>query len=320
MATLSLVSKDVSHAEFIWRNGKILPWNEALVHVRSVGHASVSAVFEGIKAYWSSAEAQLYVFRLREHMQRMLDSIKITRLKTDFSLEDLVTGVLDILRANQARRDTYIRPWNFIQGTVYEQIAPADSPTEMIIDIWPFQSSMLTERGCRVCVSTWTRISDNVSPPRVKAFSNYHNSRFAAMEAKRNNYDWPLILNEHQKVTEGPGACVALVRNGTVITPGVSSGIMESITRDTILHLLRNELKVPVIERDVDRTELYVCDELFFMGTGWEVLPILEVDGLTVRDGKMGPITKAIDRAYHEVVRGQTDRYKDWLTPVWPYK
>jgi len=318
MAILSLVSHDVSHADFIWRNGEILPWNEALVHVRSVGHASVSSVFEGIKAYWNAQRQQLYVFRLREHMQRMLDSIRIARLQTNVSLEELITGTADILRANQARRDTYIRPWNFIQGIVYEQIAPADAPTEMIIDVWPFQSSMLSERGCRVCVSSWTRISDNVSPPRVKAFSNYHNSRLAAMEAKRNGYDWPLILNEHQKVTEGPGACVALVRNGVVITPGVTSGIMESLTRDTILQLLRQELGIPVIERDVDRTELYVADELFFMGTGWEVLPILEVDGLPVKDARMGPIAKAIDSAYHDIVRGFNERFRGWLTPVWP--
>jgi branched-chain amino acid aminotransferase len=313
----SLVSKDAKGAEFIWRNGEIIPWQEALVHVRSVGHASVSSVFEGIKAYWNAEESQLFVFRLSEHIQRLLHSIKIVRLHNRFSIQDLIKGAVDILRSNQTRQDTYIRPWCFIEGIVYEQIAPADSPTEMIIDTWPFQSAMLGERGCRVCLSSWVRISDNVLPPRVKAFSNYHNSRFAAMEAVSNGYDWPLILNERQKVTEGPGACVALVRNGTVITPNIASGLMESITRDTAIRLLSEKLNVEVIEREVDRTELYIADELFFIGTGWEVLPILEIDKLAVNDGRMGPVTKALDRAYHDVVRGVDKTYMDWLSPVW---
>ncbi|MEW5724176.1 MAG: branched-chain-amino-acid transaminase [Thermodesulfobacteriota bacterium] len=317
MTTVSLVSPEAAQADFLWRNGEIIPWAEALVHVRAVGHASVSAVFEGLKAYWNEPQRQLYVFRLPEHMQRLLDSLKIVRLQTDFSLEDLGAGALALLRANQVRQDTYMRPWSFIKGLVYEQIAPAGSPTETIIETWPFKSNMLAERGCRVCVSSWTRISDNVSPPRVKAFANYHNSRLAAMEAKSRNYDWPIILSDRRKVTEGPGACVGLVRNGRMITPGVTSGIMESITRDTVIRLLQNDLKVPVVEREVDRTELYVADELFFMGTGWEILPILEVDGLPVGNGRMGPITKALDRAYHDLVRGLTQSYGDWLTPVW---
>ena len=314
--TSSLVSEDAGHPEFLWRNGEIVPWADAVVPVRSVGHASVSSIFEGIKAYWNDEKEQLFVFRLEEHMQRFLDSTRISRLETPYSLEDLVQGAIDILKANNLREDTYIRPWNFIAGIVYEQIAPAGSPTETVIDTWPFKSMMRNERGCRVCISSWTRISDNVSPPRVKAFSNYHNSRLASIEATANGYDWPIILNEHQKVTEGPGACIGLVRDGVLITPDVSSGIMESITRDTILHLMQEELNIPVNERAVDRTELYVADEIFYMGTGWEVLPILEVDGLSVRDGKMGPITKSIDRLYHNVVRGMIDKYMQWHTVV----
>lgn len=317
MKVAALVTRDVKHAEYIWRDGEILPWGDALVHVRSVGHASVSSVFEGIKAYWNAEKEQVYVFRLREHMQRLLDSIKIVRLKNSFSLDELVAGALEVLRANRMRQDTYIRPWAFIKGIVYEQIAPADSPAEVVMDIWPFRSAMLTEHGCRACVSSWVRIRDNVMPPRVKAFSNYHNGRLGAIEAAANGYDWPLFLNDAGKVTEGPGACVAMVRNGAVITPGISSGLLESVTRDTVIHLLREKLGLPVIERDVDRTELYIADELFFMGTGWEVLPILEVDRLPVGNGKQGPITKAIDRAYHDLVRGLTGDHPEWLTPVW---
>jgi branched-chain amino acid aminotransferase len=318
MQVASLVSQDVRHAEHIWRNGQIIPWTDAMVHVRAAGHSTVPAVFEGIKAYWSAGHGQLYVFRLREHMQRLLDSIKVVRLRNNWSLDDLVGGTIDTLRANQVRQDMYIRPWAFIEGIVYEQIAPANAPAEVVIDIWPFRSAMLTERGCRVCISSWTRISDNVMPPRVKAFSNYHNSRLGAIEATANGYDWPLFLNDRGKVTEGPGACVALVRHGTLITPDISSGLLESITRATILQLVGEWLGIPVVEREVERTELYLADELFYMGTGWEVLPILDVDGLPVGNGQMGPITKAIDRAYHDLVRGIDPGHEEWRTPVWP--
>jgi len=317
MVLSSLACEQAPDAAFLWRNGEIIPWGEALVHVRAVGHASVSAVFEGIKAYWNSDDGQLYVFRLREHLKRLVDSLKIARLSTCFSVDDLVQATLELLRANQARQDTYIRPWSFIKGIVYEQIAPAGAPTETVIETWPFRSQMLQERGCRVCVTSWTRIGDNVMPPRVKAFSNYHNSRLAAMEAVASGYDWPVFLNDQYKVAEGPGACVALVRNGAVITPEISSGLLESITRDTLLSLLRDRLGLPVFEREVERTELYLADELFFMGTGWEVLPILNVDGLPVGSGTMGPITQDLDRAYHDLVRGMDGSYPKWRTPVW---
>jgi branched-chain amino acid aminotransferase len=315
--TTSLVGKEDGRAQYIWRNGDIVPWEEATIHVRSVGHASVSSVFEGVKAYWNDHDKQLYVFRLREHVRRLLESLKIVRLKTDLSLADLVQGVIDILRANEVRTDTYVRPWTFIRGIVYEQIAPANVPTETIIDTWPFSTTMLTERGCNVCVSSWTRITDNVMPPRVKAFSNYHNSRMAAMEATQNGYDWPLILNERSKLTEGPGACVAIVRDGKVVTPAISSGLMESITRATAIQLFQEALHTPVSEREIDRTELYICDEAFFVGTGWEVLPILSVDGLPVGDGKMGSITKNLDQVYHDIVRGIDSQHAEWRTPVW---
>jgi branched-chain amino acid aminotransferase len=166
-------------------------------------------------------------------------------------------------------------------------------------------------------VSSWRRIEDDVLPPRVKAFSNYHNSRLAAIEATANGYDRTLLLNGRGKVTEGPGSCVALVRHGAVITPSLTSGVLESITRASLLRLLPEALDIPMLEREVDRTELYVADELFYMGTGWEVLPIYEVDRIRVGEGRMGPVTAAIDRAYHDVVYGIDRRYREWLTPVW---
>jgi branched-chain amino acid aminotransferase len=313
----SLVSSTDEHADVLWRNGELVPWASATVHATAAGHASVSAVFEGIKAYWSERDDELYVFRLPDHVERLQASVKITRLAFDWSTESIKRGVCDVLRANNARRDTYVRPWNFVSGVVREQIAPAGSATELLIDTWPFASRMGTERGCRACVSSWACISDTSSPPRVKAFANYHNARLGVIEAKEGGHDWPIFLNQAGKVTEGPGACVGVVRDGTLITPSLTSGVLESITRDTVLRLAAERLGLEVSKREVDRTELLLADELFYMGTGWEILPILGIDGLPVADGRMGTVTTALDRLYHDCVRGRLTPYRDWLTPVW---
>ena len=305
-------------ASYIWRNGEIIPWEDALIHINSVGHASVAGIFEGIKAYWNESEKQLYVFRLHEHMIRFLNSIKMVRYGFDYSLEDLNKAVLDLIRANEYRTDMYLRPYVFQKGIVRELLqAQPGKPTELVIDSWPFRSYIDMDQALHVCVSSWTRISDNVFPPRLKCFSNYHNGRLAAMEATVSGYDWAILLDGCGKVTEGPGACLALVRNGQVILPTVTNGILESITRDTIIRLLKDVLKIPFIEREVDRTELYLADELFFIGTGWEIMPAVSVDRLNVGDGKTGPITKAIADIYKKIARAQDPRFPEWRTPVW---
>ena len=161
------------------------------------------------------------------------------------------------------------------------------------------------------------RIADNVMPPRLKAFSNYHNGRLAAMESQSGGYDWPILLDSTGKVTEGPGACLLMVRDGKVIAPPITSGILESVTRDTVKILVEEVLKIPFIERVVDRTELYLADEVFFVGTGWEIKPVASVDRIIVNDGKVGKITSQIQDLYRKVVMGEDSRYMKWLTPVY---
>lgn len=316
MDTSILHAPDAEHPRYLWRNGQVVSWADSTAHVTSVGHASVSSVFEGIKAYWSPRHEELFVFRLRDHMVRMMESLKIVRLGTEYSVDEMVDAVLALLRANQTRRDTYIRPWVFARGVIREQMVPPDAPTEFVIDTWPFNSKMLTERGCRACISSWTRISDNSMPPRAKVFSNYHNGRLGIVEATVKGFDWPIFLNDRFKVTEGPGACLALVRGGRLVTPTVSSGLLDSVTRATILTLAQ-ELEIPAVEREVDRTELYIADEMFYLGTGWEILPVVEVDGTRIGDGRMGPMTRRIEQAYHDLVRGATAAHEDWRAPVW---
>lgn len=302
--------------QYLWRSGEIVPWDSATIHVSSIGHASVSSVFEGIKAYWNAEEEELFVFRLAEHIDRFLDSIKLVRLRNRLSGDEIVQAVLDLLRANETRADVYIRPWVYATGLVREMMMPPDNDAELVIDTWWFNSRMLTERSCRALITSWARIDESCMPPRIKAFSNYHNGRMGIIEARTRGADWPIFLNRNYKVTEGPASCVGMIKRDQFITPPLTSGILDSITRRTFLDLIPEALGIPVVERDIDRTELYLADELFFLGTGWEVLPIVEVDGMPIGSGAMGDYTRELDRAYHDVVRGTTDRHPEWRSAV----
>lgn len=305
-------------ADYLWMGGGLVPWDQALVHVNLLGHATVSSVYEGIKAYWNADASQLFVFRLDDHLRRFMESIKMARLNCQYSVDDLREATVTLIRANEAREDFYVTPLIYKTGVLrWYSFPDLDNTTDVVIDMWPFTSQMTTERSVNTCVSSWTRLSDNSSPNRIKCVSNYHNGRAASIEAALNGYDTAVMLNDRKEVSEGPGACIFIVRGGRVITPSITSDILESITRDSILRVCREVLGMPTEERAVDRTELYIADEVFFCGTGREVLPVASVDRLPVGDGKVGPVTKAIDRAYHDIVRGLDTRYDEWRTPVW---
>lgn len=316
----SLASATLDHPPWLWRNGDLVPWERATVHVNAVGHASIAAVFEGIKAYRAADGDRLLAFRLEDHLARLLDSARICRLALPYGVPELTGAVVGLLRANGYRQDAYIRPWAFPSGVIREQMVPAQAACDVVIDTWPFRSGLTSggtgrDVGCRAAVSSWQRIGAATMPPRAKAFSNYHNGRLAMMEARENGHDWPIMLNERHQVAEGPGACIALVRGGVVVTPSLSSGVLESITRDTALTLL-GELGVPVEEREVDRSELYLADEVFFMGTAWEILPVGFVDGLRVGGGGTGPVTGALAAAYSRLVRGESGCHPEWFTEI----
>lgn len=305
-------------AAYIWRNGEIVPWESATIHVNSVGHASVAGIFEGIKAYWNDQDEELYVFRLTEHLERFLASIKMVRYGFEHTVDELRTAILELLRKNEYRQGVYVRPYVFQAGMVRELLqAQPGKATELIIDSWPFASYRDADHALDVCVSSWTRISDNVFPPRLKCFSNYHNGRLAAMEATVSGYDWPILLDAQGKVTEGPGACLAMVRDGQVVTPPVTSSILESVTRATVGTIVQEVLGLPYVERTIDRTELYLADEIFFLGTGWEIMPVKSVDRLAVGNGAVGEVTTAIRQAYTAVVHGADTRHPEWRTPTW---
>lgn len=304
--------------EFLWRSGRIVPWQDATIHVRSVGHASVSAVFEGINAYWSDTADQLHVFRLRDHLRRLVDSTRLSRLEVGYTVDELEAATLKLLRHNEVRRDVHIRPWTFAANNPTEQMVPAEAPCETVIDHWAFASGLDEPRTRTVAVTSWSRVSPGAMPLRAKAFANYHNGRLGNIDAQSRGADWPVFLNDRHQVTESSGATIGLVRDSVFRTPALSAGILDGVTRASAIELLRDELGVEVVECDLDRSELSLADEVLFLGTSAEVLPIVAVDGRPVGDGGIGPVTARLRAEYRAVVRGDRPARGAWLTPVWP--
>ena len=299
---------------FLWFSGRRVPWEQATVDVPMVGWPVISAVFEATRAYWTAEHDALYVFRLREHIARLQSSMKLLRMRSRFSSEALIDALLDLLRANGVREDAYIQPLAFVADSSSGNRALMEQTPEIVITTRPYQSGLLSGHALTAGVSSWTRISDNSLPPRIKAIPNYANARLAANEAKRHGYDVPILLNNHGQVAESSGSCIFFVRNGVAVTPPVTASILESITRDAALALLRESLGVPVLERDVDRTELYTADEIFLCGTAMEISPVTSVDGYAIGTGQIGDITTRLERCFHDVARGNESRYAHWRT------
>jgi branched-chain amino acid aminotransferase len=303
----------------LWLDGRLVPWADTTLHLTAMGASAHVAVFEGIRAYAAGSPdaAELLIFRLRAHLDRLLDSMTMMRMPLVYSAEELRDATLALLRANDARGDTYIRPVAFYSGLEHASFGDTlGAPPQVLIWHRPTGTQLLTERGKHIGVSSWTRLADNVMPPRIKSMSNYQNNRLAQLEARVNGYDDTVMLTAAGKVAEASGACVFLVRRGEVVTPAVTNGILESITRDAVIHLCRAELGVPVVEREVDRTELYVADEVFCCGTAAEITPIWSVDRIPLRSNGTGPLTCRLDRLFYDVVRGNHPGYAEWRDEV----
>lgn len=300
-------------SRYLYLNGQLVPYGEALIHVQSGAVKYGTSVFEGLRAYWNPQQGELYVFRLKEHIDRLYDSLRLMRLEHAFTREELASSILEVLRKNEYREDVHIR-----QSAYLEADGPmeATGPVGLAVDALPRRLS--AKAGVSVGVSSWMRIADASMPPRIKCSANYQNGRLAMLEAKANGYDGALLLNSQGKLAEAPGACCFLVRGGVPITPPVTADILESITRATLLELCRKELGLAPEAREVDRTELYVAQEAFLCGSGWEITPILSIDRLPLGDGaRPGPVTRAVGECYFSVARGEKPAYRPWLTPVY---
>jgi len=296
-------------------NGRAVEWKDATVHVSSPIVNSGMGVFEGIRAYWNKEESQLYIFRLKDHAQRLLESSKVHRMKAGYSTQQLEDAIVEITRMNGYRDDVYIRPLIF-RGGLWQM---KDPPIDVVLFVAPAPREERTEKlkkGMRCCVSSWRRIPDEVMPARAKTCGNYVNSRLASMEATAAGYDSAILLTMSGKLSEGSGMNIFLVRDRKMVTPGITSDVLEGITRETLITGAQ-ELGIAVCERNVDRTELYITDEAFFSGTYLEVTPIVSVDSIPVGQGEAGPITRKMQEWFFKVVEGRAPNHKDWLTPVY---
>jgi len=308
------MGEGVSKVKFIWQNGELVPLEKATVNVLTPAVLFGANVFEGLAAYWNVQEEELYCFRFADHFKRIFESLKIMRMSISYTAEDFLNFAKETIKANGFREDIHLLQVIYVDDI---GVAFKHKKLGMYIAAQPHIHLFDKTKGIHCCTSSWTRISDVSSPPRVKSGPNYQNSRLASLEADAKGFDWAVILTNQGKVSEAPGACLFMVRNGAVVTPSVTSGILESVTRDTLIHLFSKELEMPVQEREIDRTELYVSEEVFLCGSGAEVTPVISLDRIAVGDGKVGPVTRRIQKLYFDVVSGVHQGYSEWRTPVY---
>jgi branched-chain amino acid aminotransferase len=301
---------------YAWLNGEIVAWDQCVLHARTQGAFWGANVFEGLRAYWSATRGQLYVFRMDAHLARLQRSMKSVRLELAYSERELGDACLELVRANELREDLHICivPY-FGMGPGFDPMCHTDD-TGVHITALPKARSDAFGRGISVAISSWRRISDDTMPPRIKSGANYLNNRLAHQEAVRNGYTTALILNQRGSIAEAPGACVMMLRDGKLVTPPSTSGALEGITLATVADLARQDCGVTVEEREIDRTELYIADEVFLCGTLAEIQPVVSIDGLPVGDGRRGPLTLQLQKRFDQLVRGESAR-ESWVTPVY---
>lgn len=316
-------NKDVSTlkvASKVWKNGELINWDDARVHVMTHAIHYGSSVFEGIRAY--STKRGPAVFRLVEHMQRLLNSAKIYRMENKLTRDILVQATVDLVK-DSGLDECYLRPIIF-RGLDEDKPAfgvnPFPNPVDCYIAAWDWGKYLGAEAidaGVDVCVASWSRITSNAMPAMAKAGANYMNSQLIKMEAILNGFSEGIALDDRGYVSEGSGENLFLVQNGQLVTPPLGSSILPGITRDSVIQIAR-ELGIPVQESTLQRASLYIADEMFFTGTAAEVTPIRSVDRITIGEGKRGEITKRIQETYFEIIHGErpTPNNAPWLTYV----
>jgi len=296
-------------------NGRIVPYGEAKVGVLTHGLNYGTGVFGGIRAYWNSDLQQLFIFRPHDHFRRFLESTKLLRMEFAYSETDLTKALIELLRTENFKTDCYIRPLAFYSdeliGVRLHDLTPA-----LAIVALPFGKYVEKDEGSHVTFSSWRRVDDNMVPARGKITGSYINSAFAKTDAQRAGFDEAIMLNLDGHICEGSAENIFIMRNGVVMTPSITDNILEGITRQTVMTLLRDKLGLTVVERSIDRSEVYLAQEMFFTGTGAQITAVTRVDYRAVGSGQLGPITKKLREVFFDTVRGREEKYKHWCVPV----
>jgi len=302
----------IQKTEKIWKNGKLIPWEDATLHVMSHVVHYGSAVFEGIRCY--AVNGGPAIFRATDHMQRLLDSARIYRMELPFSREELVSAMADLIRANGVW-PCYIRPIA-LRGYGDLGVNPMKNPVDVFIGNFAWGHYLGNpEDGVDVCVSSWNRIAPNTLPAMAKTSANYANSQLIKMEAVLNGFVEGIALDSNGYVSEGSGENLFVVRKGTLYSAPLGNSVLPGITRDSVMQIAR-DLGIPLVEQMIPREMLYIADEVFFTGTAAEVTPIRSVDKIQVGNGKLGPVTKAIQKEFFGIVQGTISDRHEWFTPV----
>ncbi len=302
--------------EYVYLNGEYVDIAKASIPVRTHAFLYGTAVFEGIRAYWNEDEKQLYVFRAKEHYERLQRSAKIMYMESPYTVEEYCKITVDLMKKNNYKEDAYMRPTLYKSA---QQVGPGlfNNPDSFMIISNKMGDYIDTSKGLSVCVSSWRRNSDNAIPPRAKVAGGYANAALIKTDAHNAGFDDAIVLDEQGKVTEGSAMNLFIIQNGKLVTTMKTDDILVGVTRNTIMELAKDVLGLEVEERAIDRTELYISDEAFYCGTGAQVSPIVKIDNRKLGDGNVGPIAKDLQKLYFEVVKGKVPKYKKWCMPVY---
>jgi branched-chain amino acid aminotransferase len=306
---------DVDQNLIVYFNGQYVPLHEARIGILTHALHYGTGVFEGIRAHWDAVSRELFVMRPLEHYQRWKQNCGILRITVPAPPEDLCAITVELMRRNRFHTNVYVRPLAYKSA---ERVGVSlDDQDAFAVIALPFGEYLHSDQGLHAGVSSWRRIEDNAIPARAKICGAYVNSALASDDAKRDGFDEAILLNESGHVAEGATCNIFMVRKGKLITPPVTENVLEGITRDSVMELAQRELGLDVMERPIDRSELYLCDELFFTGTAVGIAPIVRVDHRPVKNGVAGVVTSEIQQLYFDATRGHLQAYRNWLTPIY---
>jgi branched-chain amino acid aminotransferase len=295
--------------------GKTVPLEEAKISVLTHAFNYGTGVFEGIRGNWNADKDELYLFRVREHYERLYRSCKMINIDLPYNLDQLESMTLDLVQSCGYKEDIYIRPLAYKSGDLVG-LRVHDIPDDFLIYVVPFGNYLESDKGITCSFSSFVRVEDSMIPPSAKVTGMYVNNSLAKSEAVWRGFDEAIMLTRDGFISEGSGENIFLVKDDTVYTPEVTDHILEGLTRNTVIELCKNELGIDVIERRIPKSDVVVADEFFMTGTAAHVTPVLSVDGRKIGDGSIGPVTAKLQELYFDIVKGKNDKYADWLLPV----
>ncbi|MDY6833960.1 MAG: branched-chain amino acid transaminase [Chloroflexota bacterium] len=301
---------------YAYLDKQIIPLEDAKIGIMTHALHYGTGCFDGIRGNWNAEEKQMYLFRVREHYERLHRSCHIMNIGLPYTINELYNLTLQLVEMNQYEEDVYVRPLAYKSSHVVG-VRIHNLEDGFLMFVTPFGPYLDIEKGARCCISSWRRVDDNMIPPRAKVTGLYVNSALAKTEANENGFDEAILLNQDGSVSEGSGENIFIVNQGKLVTPPSGDNILVGITRDTIIEIAKKELEMETIERSLDRSELYSADECFMTGTAAHVTPVVSIDRKDIGDGKMGKITRELQKLYFDIIRGKNKKYANWVVPAY---